>query len=244
YVIYNRVPKCASETIRFVFREQANARDFSILNSRIYAPFDYNDTMQQKIISNIFKLAQPALYERHMYFIDFTAFQKPQPVYINVIRDPLQRAISDYYFTRATYDCVKKYPELCLKAIQGVSNVVPFFCGQHPDCQRIDDWSLKRAKQNINQFYTVIGITEDLYKFFYVLEKLLPLYFKNVCLLYMKEGSERAENQLYSKYKKKPSNDTIAILRRYLTHEYDLYDYVKSRFYTQYRQLVDLDKWG
>lgn len=37
---------------------------------------------------------------RHQYFIDFDQFEWADPVYINLIRDPVDRFASFYYFSR------------------------------------------------------------------------------------------------------------------------------------------------
>ncbi|CAF1499831.1 unnamed protein product [Didymodactylos carnosus] len=200
-IVYNRVPKCASETIRLVFREQSDIQKFNIINSAIYAPFDYNTEEQQKIVNEVYNTTQPILYERHMYFINFSLFEKPQPIYINVVRDPLERSISAFYFTRTTCrlenrcylnldylndtldDCInirhKLNPEECLSSQHGVSHMIPFFCGQDPKCQLINDWSLQQAKTNIMRHYTIVGVTEQLYDFFFVLGMITILISSN-----------------------------------------------------------------
>ncbi len=38
--------------------------------------------------------------ERHLKFIDFTQFGKPSPIWINFVRDPVDRYSSQYYYWR------------------------------------------------------------------------------------------------------------------------------------------------
>jgi hypothetical protein len=40
----------------------------------------------------------PLLFVKHFWFVDFTAYQQPAPVYIQVLRDPVQRTISAYQY--------------------------------------------------------------------------------------------------------------------------------------------------
>jgi hypothetical protein len=69
-------------------------------------------------------------------------------------------------------ECVaKRSPKDCVSPINGVSRMLPFFCGlTYPyQCQHENDWAFQQAKQNIDYYYTVIGIAEEFYKFLYVL---------------------------------------------------------------------------
>lgn len=38
--------------------------------------------------------AVPLTFDRHVYFINFTAFDKQSPKYINLIRDPAEKLLS------------------------------------------------------------------------------------------------------------------------------------------------------
>ncbi|CAF4304841.1 unnamed protein product, partial [Adineta steineri] len=139
-VVYNRVPKSASTTLRYLFRDQAATRGFTIFNKEIYVPFLLSVDIQREVASELESGKAPVLYERHMYFINFDDFQKPQPVYINVIRDPIQQVISAYYYSRETCineqrcyfnttfvnetldECVRsRSASECVSASQGVS---------------------------------------------------------------------------------------------------------------------------
>ena len=43
---------------------------------------------------------KPYSYVKHINFIDFTEFNLTQPIYVNFVRDPVDRIISWYYYTR------------------------------------------------------------------------------------------------------------------------------------------------
>ncbi len=56
-------------------------------------------------------------------------------------------------------------------------------------------WALQQAKANVARYYAVVGLAEDLGKFFQVLEKVLPSYFRLTPLAYNSNG--RKTSTLY-----------------------------------------------
>lgn len=41
-------------------------------------------------------------FDRHVFFINFNTFQaNSNPMYINMVRDPIERIISSYFYRRA-----------------------------------------------------------------------------------------------------------------------------------------------
>ena len=64
----------------------------------------------------------------------------------------------------------------------------PYFCGQDPECIVVGSReALAKAKRNIELWYPVVGILEDLKTTLMVLEKKLPKYFSGVSELYYKD---------------------------------------------------------
>ncbi|CAF3678560.1 unnamed protein product [Rotaria sp. Silwood1] len=258
HIVYNRVPKSASTTLRNIFRQQATKRKFTIFNKEIYVPFRLAFNVQQEVVHEINSAQIPVLYERHMYFISFDTFQKLQPVYINVVRDPLQLVISSYYFSRQTCikerrcylnvaflnetldDCVeRRSANECISESQGVSPMLPFFCGNEIECEQNKTFALIKAKENIDKYYTVVGIVEELYNFLFVLEHLLPRYFANIRLTYMSKGMSRTDNKRSNIVENKdPSEVNKRALRAALANEYELYDFIKRRFHLQFQGVL------
>ena len=74
-----------------------------------------------------------------------------------------------------------------------------------------------------------------------LLEKLLPEYFQLARLLFM---NTRSSDRLIDERDTKvplPNAKTRNILTRLLRDEYELYEYIKTRFYDQYRILTDTE---
>ncbi len=45
-------------------------------------------------------ITAPFVYIKHMNFIDFSMFNYTTPIYVNLVRDPVDRVISWYYYNR------------------------------------------------------------------------------------------------------------------------------------------------
>ena len=58
--------------------------------------------MQYDMVRNIslWKNFRPAFYHGHFAYISFEQFGMPNPLYINILREPLDRMVSHYYFLR------------------------------------------------------------------------------------------------------------------------------------------------
>ncbi|CAF3501384.1 unnamed protein product [Rotaria sp. Silwood1] len=203
------------------------------------------------------------IYERHIYFFDYHTLKFPNhPVWINLVRDPISRLAAEYQrsreICRKTNRCFVQEDRLnetldecvarrsaneCISSQNGIARMLPFFCGlTFPKrCQQENDWALQKAKQNINVFYTVVGIAEHFYKFLYVLERLLPKYFKLSRLLFMNQQNSKLMADERDLNVQLPNNTTREILMPLLKYEYDLYKYIKKRFLRQYEILLELD---
>jgi len=69
--------------------------------------------------------------------------------------------------------------------------MIPFFCGNDPDCFQPSKKSLNIAITNLEKNYLVVGVTEQMDDFFVVLEKLFPTYFTNLTKFWRINGMEK-----------------------------------------------------
>ena len=112
------------------------------------------------------------------------------PIYINMIRQPLERLVSHYYFLRygddvlvnkvrakegdtTTFDeCVRLQQPDCDPKRMWLQ--IPFFCGGHPQCWELgSEWALSQAKTNLVNKYLLVGVTEELDTFVEVSQDLI-----------------------------------------------------------------------
>uniref|UniRef100_A0A1B0CBD4 Putative heparan sulfate 2-o-sulfotransferase pipe n=1 Tax=Lutzomyia longipalpis TaxID=7200 RepID=A0A1B0CBD4_LUTLO len=60
---------------------------------------------------------QSTVYVKHVCYTNFTRFGLPTPIYVNLVRDPVERVISWYYYIRAPWYYVERkqaFPDLPL----------------------------------------------------------------------------------------------------------------------------------
>ena len=99
--VYNRVPKCGSRNVMYVFRTLSKRNNYTYVSSKEYSRFAFDGVEQKSQVEEILQLKTPSLFDRHMYFINFTRFTGAvNPFYINVIREPIQQYVSFYYWLR------------------------------------------------------------------------------------------------------------------------------------------------
>ena len=259
-LVYNRVPKCGSIYMtRLLYLLGAGDRN----QYGVQSPYEEGEKpfltqeQQSKVVNQIEAEKKPLVYIRHQYFIDFEKFGKKRPIYINMIRDPIKRFESFYYFIRfgneegdgadvamseeklkMTIDeCVKKRSRECTEPKW---QLVPYFCGHDPRCRSRTQWAVDQAKNNVDQYFTFVGILEELEGSLEVMEYILPRYFIDARAV--KNDPSNIKNDTFTLHKKPPSDETKEFLRREtsIQLEYDLYHYVRAK-YDQVRKGLRLD---
>ena len=101
-IIYNRIPKTGSTSFIKVVNQLFKENQFSTLYLNISSKtMRLND--EAWIVKNIshWKEIRPVIFHGHFGFPSFAKFGSTlKPIFINIIRDPLQRFVSYYYFVR------------------------------------------------------------------------------------------------------------------------------------------------
>lgn len=255
-LFYNRVPKCASTTLYTVMRKLATTNKFVHHNSKVYDKKIMTEDEQNRFVQNITSTPAPCSFDRHVFFVNFSRFGASSPVYINLIRDPVERIISSYFYRRlvarqnhgktgkpSMYWLNKKFrqcvnngdPECSFMDGQSYSVLLlPYFCGQDERCLLLNEpWALQKAKTNIERYYAVVGVVEEMNTTLKVLEATLPRFFKGALEVYYSIGVRKNQNN----EKEHVAEDLKAALKANLTSEYDLYHFAVQRLYRQFREL-------
>ncbi|XP_036054427.1 heparan sulfate 2-O-sulfotransferase 1-like [Onychomys torridus] len=204
---------------------------------------------QVRFVKNIttWNEMKPGFYHGHISYLDFAKFGvKKNPIYINVIRDPIERLVSSYYFLRFGDDYRpglrrrkqgdKKTLDECVanggsyRAPEKLWLQIPFFCGHSSECWNVGSrWAMDQAKYNLVNEYFLVGVTEELEDFIMLLEAALPRFFQGAIDLYRagKKSHLRKTTE-----KKLPTKQTIAKLQQsdILKMENGFYEFALEQF--------------
>ncbi|KAK3933307.1 Heparin sulfate O-sulfotransferase [Frankliniella fusca] len=241
-VIYNRVPKTGSTSFINV------AYDLCRLNS-YHARFAFNVSKWDSI--------KPALYHGHVAYVHFEKFGvNLRPVWINLIRRPLDRLVSYYYFLRygddfrphlvrrkhgdkVTFDeCVEKKQPDCHPDNMWLQ--VPFFCGHSALCwEPGNKWALEEAKRNLISHYLLVGVTEEMEDFIHLLEITLPSFFEGATKHYLNSKKSHLRRTVQ---KADPSASTIKKIQesKVWQMEQELYDFALAQFHFMRKRTLGL----
>ncbi len=96
YLVYNRVPKCGSNSVMKVLADLWEENDFVLWgitqNHALNAKETQGLSEQLKTIQST-STEGKLLFSSHFYYVDFKQFEL-NPIWMNVVRDPVQRMIS------------------------------------------------------------------------------------------------------------------------------------------------------
>uniref|UniRef100_A0A8C8IUN3 Uronyl 2-sulfotransferase n=1 Tax=Oncorhynchus tshawytscha TaxID=74940 RepID=A0A8C8IUN3_ONCTS len=258
-VVYNRVGKCGSRTVVILLRLLAERHQFNLVSSDIHNKTRLTKHEQVDLMRNISNIPQPFLYTRHVHFLNFTRFRIEQPVYINIIRDPINRFLSNYFFRRfgdwrgeqnhlirtpgmkdderyldINVCILENYPECSNPRL---FYIIPYFCGQHPQCREPGVWALERAKQNVLENFLIVGILEELEDVLLLLERLLPHYFTDVLNIYKSPDYMKMGNMTGTVRKHTPTLEALQVLYHRMRYEYDFYNFIREQFHLMKKKI-------
>nr|XP_054770407.1 heparan sulfate 2-O-sulfotransferase 1-like [Lytechinus pictus] len=206
-IIYNRVPKTGSTSLTSLPYTLCETLRYHVLHICTVEHTQVLSVQDQiGIVRNIssWSVKQPGFFHGHFAYLDFPRFgSQINPIYINMVRSPLDRFISYYYFLRhgdnfrpslsrhrarsnETLDeCVLRQGFDCAPERMWIQ--VPFFCGHNPECWKPGSrWALEQAKYNVVNKYFLVGVTEHMEEFVALLEASLPSFFKGALHLFKK----------------------------------------------------------
>ncbi|XP_054169239.1 uronyl 2-sulfotransferase-like, partial [Oppia nitens] len=264
-LIYNRVPKCGSTTLITLLENLSKLNHFKHYNSKIYNKRLLNFKQQKIFINELMQYSAPFSYDRHIYFINFELYNVSNiPIYINIIREPVERVISsyyyrrfvalksmtnnltdkskpsDYWFNKSFEKCVfNKDSECDINANNSfIMSLLPYFCGQHRKCLDVNSkWALEAAKHNIEKHYKVVGILEYFNVTLKVLQHIIPQFFEGVLNSYYNNDNNKIHKNKNIQ-KQQISHQIKSYLKANLSNDYELYEFAVQRLFKQYKYIL------
>lgn len=165
-LIYNRVPKSGSSTVRKIVARLSKLNGFSTFMSGVYAshsmPIDKEREFTNYVVAGP-PQGKSLVYDRHMYYINVERYLRDNttviPNWFNFVRHPVKRFESDFYYLRSasrwnrfksnrpnkqwfglTLDkCIETNATECDFSVDKIPYrelQLTFFCGNAPECRR------------------------------------------------------------------------------------------------------------
>ncbi|CAH1778897.1 unnamed protein product [Owenia fusiformis] len=249
-LFYTRMPKCGSTTILDYLKMIQDRNDFQVyhykyveiaheISEHSKAEETFLRTFQNEKDTSVKNLA----FVRHIGYFNFTKRGIRQPLLIDMLRDPVERAISRFYFIRQPSEAIRRNLSesiinetlsQCIKR-EGKNQTcvaptyVQWFNSYTPDIDPKDVKFINRAKNIIEKEYVCVGILEQLSESLTVFSKLIPQYFGGIHD-YLKNNTKisNAGNRRKGKDKlPKGIRDTIVDV---LASDYDIYKFAVQLF--------------
>ncbi|XP_042884071.1 uncharacterized protein LOC122260735 [Penaeus japonicus] len=261
-VIFSAVPKCGSATTARLFKTLSLQNRFTAMVPQIRIQPRLAEQQREVLLKNLMThaLKVPVAYVRHIFYMDNVKLGFPQVSWVAIVRDPVERLISQFYYIRieSRYDAVKLLegrkppPEFfnmtldeCVPAKdtkcwyrKGTHQMLQlsFFCGQETFCQMVGDRkALQLAKYHAETRYSAVGILEDLGLSYKVFQHYLPMFFAKATTVDGGNGDMRLNSQ-----DEKPavSERTKNMMRSFLKEDLEFYQFLKQRLYLQAEEIA------
>ncbi|CAH8512674.1 unnamed protein product [Dicrocoelium dendriticum] len=261
-LIYNRIPKTGGTSIVHLVYQlyQANKVAVAFLN---ITHDRHSLTLSNRLLLvrdlSARDYSRPLLLHGHFRYLNFKQCGSVvQPLYINMIRDPLDRLVSYYYFLRFGDDfrpyLIRRRMSNLVQQSQSFDECVvakgydchpnklwlqvPFFCGHAAYCQVPGSrMALETAKRRVTEDYVLVGITEAFDDFVLLLEKIFPQFFNGALTLLRGSNGWHMRRTI----NKSPINEST---RSYFKSnpvwqvEQEFYDFVRDEFWSMRNALV------
>jgi len=272
-LFFNRVPKVGSQTLMDLLQKLAVRNEFQFHRdgTQKVETIKLSYYEESRLTTMIDMFTPPCAYVKHTCFSNFTRHGYDMPIYMNIVRDPIERVISWFYYIRAPWYIIERkqaFPELplphpkwlkkdfesCVLDGDRECQFIPgeyhdgvgdhrrqamFFCGHDERCVEFNgEYAMNKAKSNVEQYYSVVGILEELELSLKVMEEYVPLFFRGAADIYRATNAHVNRNI----YKPPVSPRVKEILRKNFTKEIEFYEFCKQRLHLQYLALLKDNK--
>jgi hypothetical protein len=232
-VIFIHIPKCGGTTINSILRKNYGKEKINRLRGGNKAKESIEKLKKLTVNQqNIY-----SVYYGHIGFGIHKFLKNKNFHYVTFLRNPIDRLISHYYYVLRNPDHYlynKVYRKLSLKEYVSSNISHELYNGQTRllcsnngqdltflEKERLDITDLEIAKQNLENFFSMVGIVEEFDTSLILLKKQIGL--KNI--YYYKK------NVTNKKVKENIDNDVLAIIKENNKFDLALYQFAKELFY-------------
>ncbi|MDJ0633601.1 MAG: sulfotransferase family 2 domain-containing protein [Xenococcaceae cyanobacterium MO_188.B29] len=226
-VIFLHIPKTAGTTLnQILLRQYKSENIFQINGDRVFSSIEEFKHLTEENRKKI------RLLNGHMYF-GLHEFLPQPSTYITLLRNPIKRVISHYYYVlrepnhylhkrvknanMSLHDYVSS--DISKELINGQTRLIAGLDGQDIDNEQKSLQALTKAKQNLTDNFSVVGLTEKFDETLIVLQKMFD--WKNI--FYVKNNINTKKNV----YANIPKN-TISIIKDRNSIDIELYQYAEE----------------
>ena len=244
-LLYNRIFKTGSSTIEELLTRMSAELRFTLHKFTTEDWYNTGDSFPypEVIEYKTAKAYNLTAFVAHFFFRKLLRINK-QHTYINLLRNPVDRVVSHYYYMRneklrrqfriqelkqsgqfneSLLDCVQNQHRGCEDNV-----MTRFFCGPNTYCKTGSFKALKKAKYNMAHHYAVVGTLENFNLFLKVIKMRLPSFFNYAS--YAKELPRIKENNISVK----TSPFILELIRNRNRADTLLYEFAKKRFLKQW----------
>jgi hypothetical protein len=264
-IFYNRIGKAGSSTLsnlfqRSVINRRQNVIDFDTSNEYMSSSGEKefiqiivgnpkfgwtkkNERQQQQPQKQHHLQFDKKFFFHHVFFLNFTKYGYPMPIYINMMRDSVSRYTSQFYFWKTLADIgpitTNTTIEECIHAASQEIHPLPvgcppfnyqtsYLCGHEPMCSDppTDESFLSAVKHTV-QDYTLIGTLERLDDYKYQVATIFTEWLneKSLNTTWTSKGTTKKSNA--NKHRKDVSSEEeIRALQRANIYDVLLYEIV------------------
>ncbi|XP_060528606.1 uronyl 2-sulfotransferase-like isoform X2 [Cylas formicarius] len=193
FLLLNYIPRSGAEILIFILQRVQGMNNFRHIRMKGPIKGELTKSEQEKLVYDFYDIrksaAIPLSFDKNVHFINFTTFDRQLPTYINLIRDPVEKVM-----TRVTKNHVEN--NIAIRCLLREGNyckikmemAIPYFCGYSPRCMEPNNaWALKTAIENVEKYYPVVGVLEELNATLHVMEKQIPYFFKGAKDIYQRK---------------------------------------------------------
>ena len=239
-----RLPKCASTSFVNVLKKISNQGHLHFTFNPSGA-YDWDLSTMSKTAELVRKESsssgQSYLYARHFYHVNFMNFGIVNYTYVAIVREPVARFISSYlYYHLSSKQHIQsildpKHRNESLKACFELGHegcqlnlLTRYFCGHQPVCKTSSKESFYKAKQNIQEYFTVVGIMEDMTLSYKLMKHLIPSHFN-----YLNPDSDAQKKHNRNEHMINISKSLREEIEEKNKYDMLLYYYIRERLYYQ-----------